>query len=55
MRSSIQSFPVTTFTPATRVGIALALQQIALMPSRQRNTVLGVGFVALGLVLLSKG
>jgi hypothetical protein len=55
MRNSIQSFPVTTLTPATRVGITLALQQIALLPARQRNAVIGFGFVALGLALLSKG
>lgn len=47
--------PSTSFTPSTRAGLTLALQQIALLPPRQRNAVLGVGFIALGLALLTKG
>lgn len=58
MRRSLQPHtgfvPSASFTPSTRAGLALALQQVSLLPPRQRNAVLGFGFVALGLVLLAK-
>lgn len=58
MRRTLQSHPgfvpSASFTTSTRAGLTLALHQISLLPPRQRNTVLGLGFVALGLVLLAK-
>jgi hypothetical protein len=54
MSTAIQSRPVSTFTPATQLAITLALQQLAAMPPRQRNTVVGVGFVFFGLTVLAK-
>lgn len=54
MSTAIQSRPASPFTPTTQLAITLALQQLAVMPPRQRNTVLGVGFVLFGLAVLAK-
>lgn len=54
MLTPIRSRPVSPFSPATQLAITLALQQLAVMPPRQRNTVLGVGFVLFGLAVLAK-
>ena len=50
LQPDANGMPVQPINPAT----GTEEQQLAVMPPRQRNTVLGVGFVLFGLAVLAK-